>query len=188
MIKIGITGSISSGKTTASKIISKGYGPLFSADKTVKHLYSKKIFRRLIANRLNFKVQPNFTTNLKKKILFNKKNLRKIEKIIHPKVRKEMLLFIKRNSGKNYLFFEIPLLVESKLYNLFDTTIFIKCSKKIRLNRYKKNKGNSKLFLFLDKQQLPEKKKMKFCDHIIVNNSSLFVLKKKLINIIKKYE
>ena len=72
MIKIGITGSISSGKTTASKIISKGYGPLFSADKTVKHLYSKKSFRRLIANCLNFKVQPNFITNLKKKILFNR--------------------------------------------------------------------------------------------------------------------
>ena len=29
MIKIGITGSISSGKTTASKIISKGRGPYF---------------------------------------------------------------------------------------------------------------------------------------------------------------
>ena len=42
MIKIGLTGSIASGKTTASKIISKRKGPLFSADKVVKKLYSKK--------------------------------------------------------------------------------------------------------------------------------------------------
>ena len=33
MIKIGITGSVASGKTTASKIISSRRGPLFSADK-----------------------------------------------------------------------------------------------------------------------------------------------------------
>ena len=39
MIKIGLTGSLASGKTTASKIISKGRGPLFSADKEVKKLY-----------------------------------------------------------------------------------------------------------------------------------------------------
>ena len=42
MIKIGITGSISSGKTTASKIISKSKGPLFSADRVVRNLYLKK--------------------------------------------------------------------------------------------------------------------------------------------------
>ena len=43
MIKIGITGSLSSGKTTASKILSSSRGPLFSADKTVKEFYQNKI-------------------------------------------------------------------------------------------------------------------------------------------------
>ena len=42
MKKIGITGSLASGKTTASKILSSGRGPLFSADSTVKKLYQKK--------------------------------------------------------------------------------------------------------------------------------------------------
>ena len=40
MKKIGITGSISSGKTTASKILSAGRGPLFSGDEVVKNLYN----------------------------------------------------------------------------------------------------------------------------------------------------
>ena len=39
MMKIGITGSISSGKTTATRIISFKRGPVFSADKIVKNLY-----------------------------------------------------------------------------------------------------------------------------------------------------
>ena len=44
MKKIGITGSLASGKTTASKILSSGRGPLFSADLIVKKLYKKKEF------------------------------------------------------------------------------------------------------------------------------------------------
>ena len=39
MKKIGITGSLSSGKTTASKILSYRKGPLFSADNEVKKIY-----------------------------------------------------------------------------------------------------------------------------------------------------
>jgi len=41
----GITGSLSSGKTTASKFLSKKRGPLFSADKAVKELYRNKQFK-----------------------------------------------------------------------------------------------------------------------------------------------
>ena len=41
MFKIGITGSIASGKTTASQIISRRRGALFSADKVVRNLYKK---------------------------------------------------------------------------------------------------------------------------------------------------
>ena len=51
MIKIGITGSIASGKTTASKIISSGNGPLFSADNVVKKLYVKNSFKKLVSKK-----------------------------------------------------------------------------------------------------------------------------------------
>ena len=47
MIKIGITGSLASGKTTASKILKHKRGPLFSADKIVKELYKKIILKNI---------------------------------------------------------------------------------------------------------------------------------------------
>ena len=47
MKKIGITGSLASGKTTASKIISARNGPLFVADKVVK-IFKKYSFKKLI--------------------------------------------------------------------------------------------------------------------------------------------
>ena len=139
MIKIGLTGSLASGKTTASKIISKGRGPLFSADKEVKKLYMQKSFKRLVAKRFKFQLNKS----LKKEI---------------------------------------------KLQKHFDIVIFIKSESRLRLNRYISRGGGTKFFTMLDKHQLKDSIKMKFCDHIVVNNKSLFILKKKLSNIIKLYE
>ena len=80
MIKIGVTGSVASGKTTASKIISSKKGPLFSADKVVKKLYSRNNFRKLIARKLDLKLNKNFKNEVKNKILKKKKILKKLEK------------------------------------------------------------------------------------------------------------
>ena len=44
-MKIGITGSLASGKTTASRILSQKKWPLFSADIFVNKLYTKKKFK-----------------------------------------------------------------------------------------------------------------------------------------------
>ena len=188
MIKIGLTGSIASGKTTASKIISSRKGPLFIADKVVKKLYTKNSFKKLIAKKLNFQLNTKFKKEVKSKILQKKGNLKKLEKIIHPLVRREMFIFSKKNRDKKFLFFEIPLLIESKLTKYFDSVIFIKSRNNLRLRRYKLKGGSVKLFALLNKQQLPDVKKMKFCDHIVVNNKSLSILKRKLSNIIKLYE
>ena len=43
MRRIGITGSVASGKSTAVKIL-KEKGPVFSADKIVKKLYKQNNF------------------------------------------------------------------------------------------------------------------------------------------------
>ena len=188
MIKIGITGSLASGKTTASKIISKNRGPLFNADLIVKKLYKKNNFKKLVSRKLKFKFNSQFKKELKLQILNKEKNLIKLEKAIHPLVRREMFIFIKKNKNKKLLFLEIPLLIENKLMKYFDKIIFIKLSKRLRSKRYKANGGSKNLFNFLDSKQIIDKKKIKFCDHVIVNNKNLFVLKKKLFNIIKNYE
>ena len=187
MIKIGITGSIASGKTTASKILSNKEGPLFSADKEVKKIYKSNNFKRLIRKEFNLKNTFNLKNILKKKILGNKKNILKLEKIIHPIVRKEMKKFSSRNKEKQKLFYEIPLLIESKLTKYFDIIIFIKAKKKIRLKRFISKKGEQKLFNFMNNKQLSDIKKIKFCDYVVVNEKSLSLLKKNLLDIIQSY-
>ena len=55
-MKVGITGSLASGKSTASKILSARRGPLFSADDIVKKLYTNKSFKNLFQKNLRFQV------------------------------------------------------------------------------------------------------------------------------------
>ena len=51
MIKIGITGSLASGKSTVAKIISFKKYPLFDADKAVKKIYQTKNFKTKVSSK-----------------------------------------------------------------------------------------------------------------------------------------
>ena len=188
MIKIGITGSLASGKTTASKIISFRRGPLFSADKAVKELYKDKHFKSLISKRFKIKNNSKLKKSLKKLVLKKKDNIKKLERIIHPLVRKKMKKFTLQNKNKKLLFYEIPVLIESKLMQHFNVVIFIKAKKQLRFKRFQSKSENKKLFYLLNNKQMTDTKKMKFCDHVVVNEKNLNILKKNLLAIIDNYE
>jgi len=184
MIKVGITGSLASGKTTASKILAYKRGPLFSADKAVIEIYQSRKFKYLLSKKFKIKINNQTKKSIKTLILKNKINLKKLEKIIHPLVRKKMRKFTSQNKKKTILFYEIPLLIESKLMKFFDIIIFIKSKKTLRLKRFIARKGNKKLFDLLNSKQIKEKEKIKFCDYVVVNEKNLKILKKKLWSII----
>ena len=99
-----------------------------------------------------------------------------------------MKSFTDKNKERKILFFEIPLLIESKLMKNFDVIIFIKARKRIRLKRFLSKNGNKKIFNLLDNKQLSERKKIKYCDYVVVNENNIKILKRKLLTIIKNYE
>ena len=70
----------------------------------------------------------------------------------------------------------------------FDVIIFIRARKRIRLKRFLSKNGNKKIFNLLDNKQLSEKKKIKYCDYVVVNEKNIKILKRKLLTIIKDYE
>ncbi len=178
MIKIGVTGSIASGKTTVAKMLSGRKYPLFDADKTVSKIYKKNIFKNIVYRKFKLKNKKDIKNKLKKILSTDKKSLKYLEKIIHPLVRRELRNFSKKNKRKKFIIFEIPLLIESKLMKNYDKIVFVNSKKTLRLKRYLKKGKNKKIFNLLDKRQLPPVKKIKFCDYVINNNSSLKKLKK----------
>lgn len=187
MIKIGITGSLASGKSTASKILSYKRGPLFSADKAVKELYKNRKFKSLLIKKFKITNKRKIKKFIKNNILNDNRNIKKLEKIIHPLVRKKMHKFSKLHQNKKIIFYEIPLLIESKLMKHFNVIIFIKANRKLRFKRFRAKKGNEKLFELLNNRQMLDKKKINHCDFVVVNEKNINFLKRKLIAIINEY-
>ena len=186
MIKIGILGAIGSGKT----FVSKQFGlPVFNADKEVLKIYKKnKICFKKIKNKF-YKYQLTFP--LKKKdlgkiILDNNKNIKELNKIVHPLVRKEINFFYKKNKYKKAVVLDIPLLLENNIYDKNFILVFVDSNKKQILRRLKKRKNyNSKIFKILQKIQLPVEFKRKKSDYIIKNNFIKSSLKKN-VKLLKK--
>ena len=183
---VGITGSIASGKTTVAHLMAGRKYPLFSADKIVSNLYKKKYFINILVKKFNLNGKQKIKKQIRLVLEENKKNFYKLETIIHPLVRKEMKIFLRKKN--KLLFLEIPLLIENKLNKYFDKVIFVDTKKKTRLERYIKRNGNKKIFNLLNKRQLSSNTKKKICDYTINNNNSLQILKKTVKNFIKTYE
>jgi len=187
MIRVGIIGSIGSGKSFISRLF--GY-PVFNADDEVKYIYKKN---KDCFNKLKKKL-PKFVKSfpIKKKELIssissNKKNLKIISSIVHPLVRKNMKKFIIRNKKSEMVIFDIPLLIENKLNKKKDIVIFVKSKKYKVLNRLKKRPNfDKKLIRNLKENQLILSKKKKSADYVINNNFSINVMKKKVKQIKNK--
>ena len=96
--------------------------------------------------------------------------------------------FTVKNKNKKLLFYEIPLLIESKLMKHFNSVVFIKAKKQLRLKRFLSKSGDKKLFNLLNSKQMNDQDKVKFCDHVVVNDKNLNILKKNLLAIIRQYE
>ena len=190
MIKIGILGDIGSGKS----YVAKQFGcPVFDADAEVTKIYkkNKNCFNKL-KNKLPKYIYsfPIKKKEIGKAIIENKNNLKKIIKIVHPIVRKNMYKFLKNNNFKKAIVLDIPLYFENKLNKKTDVIIFISAKKKL-INAALKKRGKSDLKLLkkIGKFQLPLQVKKKKADYVIINNfksenlkNKVKILKYKILN------
>ena len=187
MIKIGILGDIGSGKTFVANQF--GY-PVFNADEEVSKIYknNKSCFKKLKKNFPNYIFSfPINKKEISKLILSNKKNLKKINKIVHPIVRARMNKFINKNKKKKLLVLDIPLLLENKIKKKDFILVFVDAKKNHIIKNLKKRKNyNLKIIKILKKFQLPIKYKKKKSNFVIKNNFKVQTVKKNVKFLKKK--
>jgi len=186
VITLGIVGEIGSGKTYVSKVFKNcGYN-VFDADKVVHNIYKKnkyvnqkisKIFK-LSSKRVNLKDLANV-------IIRNPHKLVKLNKIIHPEVKKNLLDFIKKNKKEKLIVLDIPLLLETSFKYFADIVVFVDTPDKMLFKFRKKRKINIKLINVLKKYHL-DKEKKKFLSDFVIKNTNLDFLKSQTRTIINK--
>ena len=187
MIRIGILGHIGSGKSYIAKQF--GY-PVFDADQEVSNLYKKnkssfKELKKILPNYV--KTFPIRKDELVKAIIDKNVNLKKINKVIHPKIRKKMNNFLNKNKKKKLVILDIPLLLENKLNKKNDILIFVQAKRKeIYKNLKKRGNFNIKLIKKFKQIQSSIEFKKKKSDFVIKNNFKHNYVRKNVKQILKK--
>ena len=196
MKKIAITGKIGSGKSVLlNQFKFLGY-KTYSSDQMVKDLYAKD---KHIINEIR-KLNPSLILN--KKIRFDELSnkafkepglLLKLENIIHPRLHHIRSRIIKtnqinRNTNRNIIVFEVPLLFEKKLQNNFDLVILLKCQKYLQIKRVLKRENmNREKFENINKKFIPERKKIILSDYVINSGIGKNHTMSKIKDLIKKH-
>ncbi len=192
---VGVTGSVGSGKSTVCRLLAGDKYPLWSADKAVESLYGEgNAGYEMIKRTFGLEFVDEDRGVVDKKKLFAHMNMdrdfrEEVEKIIHPLVFEDMKDFISRNKTKNMVILEIPLLVEagwdkSLEDSIFDVIVGVFCSDMVRIKRLQQLRGWSQVQISgVDRWQLPQKEKLKRCNIIIDNSSTIEDTRIKVANL-----
>jgi dephospho-CoA kinase len=172
MIKIGITGSLASGKSELLKsLINKGYIG-FNCDAAVHELHNDLLIQKEI-----LKILPELKTfnklDITNLIYSDESKRKKLEDFIHPLVGTKMAAFINQHKVSNVIFLEIPLLFEARWEQHCDYIISLYCDKEIRKKRALKRGMSEDIFEAINKSQLPEKTKAELADFSINTDCSI---------------
>ncbi|MDC0388821.1 dephospho-CoA kinase, partial [Candidatus Thioglobus sp.] len=138
-MKIALTGGIACGKSNVCQLLETLGAEIISLDELSRQVVKpdSKGLSQLIEHFGEGVLNADKTLNrkaLRKILLKNKANQQLIEDILHPKILKKMQMMIK-NSKKQIIIVEIPLLFEKNLAYLFDRAIIVDCNEQKQLKR-----------------------------------------------------
>lgn len=193
-IVVGLTGGIASGKSTVSAIFREMNIPVIDADQIAKEVVQngRVAYSKIVEAFGKEILQEDLEINraaLGQIIFHNEQERQKLNSIVHPEVRSEMLKQKEQLIAEQYqlVVLDIPLLFESKLTYLVDQVIVVHVNELVQLERLQKRNNLSKEdALARIKSQLPLTEKAKMADFIIDNNGSIDETKEQVIKLVSK--
>jgi len=193
-IVVGLTGGIASGKSTVAAIFREMSIPIIDADQIAKEVVQngRAAYSKIVETFGKGILQEDLEINraaLGQIIFHNEQERQKLNSIVHPEVRKEMLKQKEQLIAEQYqlVVLDIPLLFESKLTYLVDQVVVVYVNELVQLERLQKRNNLSKEdALARIKSQLPLTEKVKMADFVINNNGSIAETKEQVIKLVSK--
>jgi len=192
VLKIGLTGGIGSGKSTACEIFSELGVPVIDADVIAHELVKpgmpafneiKIIFGTAIISSdgtLDRKI-------IRDKVFANEIDRKKLENILHPAVYEEISIQVK-NINSKYCIISIPLLLETNASKTVDRILVIDVPRKLQLerasNRDRTNKSD--IDAIID-SQISRKDRLSAANDIVDNKGNINDLRKKICDLHEFY-
>lgn len=192
ILKVGITGTIGSGKSTVSSFLRRKGFDVIDADVISREiLYKYKEAEKEIKYTFGEDCFENGKLNRRKlgTIVFNDEAKRKkLESITIPYIIKEIKMKIEvlRDLGKEIVFIDAPTLIEHGLHKSMDYNILITLDEEIRISRVmNRDKISREEVVKRIKAQMSEEEKAKYVDFIVENDGKVEETYNNVISILK---
>ena len=192
MKKIGLTGSIGTGKSTVAKIFQELGAYVIDADKIVHELLKREDVKEKIREAFGDVFDERGEIDRKKlaSIVFNNPEKKKaLEGILHPLVFQELQKFFEEVEKKDpnaIAIAEVPLMIETGSYKNYDKIIVVYAPEELQLKRLLEKGMSKEEAIKRIKSQMPIEEKVKYADIVIENTSTLEDLRKKVKEVYKK--
>lgn len=181
MLKIGLTGSIGSGKTTIAKVFTTLGVPVYFSDTEAKKILDNPDVIEEVVKIMG----PDVITEhglVDRKIMANKvfndvEKLQWLNSLIHPRVRKHFIDWVETHGDKPYIIQESAIMLETGFSKFFDKIIVVSCPLEERIKRVVKRDGMSREEMMerMENQWSEELKLMK-ADMVIKNDDAILAL------------
>ena len=165
-LKIGLTGNIASGKSTATTYLkAKGF-TIIDSDAIVHTLWKDPQIIQELSVLFDLDLKESVIQQQFKQDVFNNETMRKsLEAYLHPKVYD--MIEHQIQASKNHVIIDIPLLFETQYEKHLDAVILITVPKDIQKHRLLKRGLNSEQAESRIASQMDQSLKMKKTTHII---------------------
>jgi dephospho-CoA kinase len=194
MPAIGITGGISTGKSSFCQCVREilPEARFFNADTAAHQLVDldPQVKKELLAEfgAEVFSGKGDLNRKRLRAIIFQdaaKKSA--LEKILHPRIRRQWSVEAERHrNSPDFFFADIPLLYETGGETLCDRVVVVACSPSIQLASLLARSGMERgAAEEMIKSQMPLEEKIKKADHVVWNNGDRSVLKGQAENLVK---
>ena len=175
-MNIGITGSIACGKSTVSNyLLEKGY--TIDADKLGHIALTSEDVKRKLAEKFGDEIIENNEISREKlgKLVFgNEDNLKILNSIIHPKIKKLILKLQDEHKDEQFVFLDIALLYEAKFVDLVERVIVVYVNEKVQIERLmSRNSLSKEEALSRIKSQMSSEEKAALSDYSIDNSDTI---------------
>ncbi|TDX59035.1 dephospho-CoA kinase [Orenia marismortui] len=186
-MKIGLTGGISSGKSTVSNYLKEFGATVIDADQIAHKLMEaeKELWQRIVEEFGEEILLDNKEINRQKlgKIIFNDHQAKELlDEISHPiiitKIKEEM---DRLANITDIIIVDVPLLIEADMLDLFDQICLVYVDREVQIKRLmKRDEIDKESAVAKIQSQIPLKEKRRYADIIINNNGSKDKLKIKV--------